>query len=94
MDSRSHPPPHAPALADPNDLPYKGEIRKVDAKNGKVWLRHGPITDLGMTATTMEYLAADKSLLEGLHVGEKVQFKAEHLHGAFVLTGIAKARKT
>jgi Cu/Ag efflux protein CusF len=92
MDSGSHPAPHAPALADPSDLPYLGEVRKVDARKGKVTLRHGPITDLGMSAMAMEYLAADNTLLEGLHVGEKVKFKAERLHGAFVLTGIAQAR--
>jgi Cu/Ag efflux protein CusF len=46
-----------------------------------------------MTAMTMEYLVADKGMLEELRVDEKVKFKAEHfLHGAFVLTGIAEAR--
>lgn len=91
MDAGSHPAPHAPALARQDALPYLGEVRKVDTKAGKITLRHGPITDLGMSAMTMEYLAADKKLLAGMRVGEKVVFKAEHLHGAFVLTGIAKA---
>ncbi len=63
-------------MANPDALPYFGEVRKVDAKGGRVTLRHGPITDLGMTAMTMEYLAADKKLVKGLYVGEKVRFKA------------------
>lgn len=42
-----------------------------------------------MSAMTMEYLAANQGLLAGLHVGDKVRFKAEHQHGAFVLTGNA-----
>lgn len=92
MDSSGHPPPHAAASAAQTTLPYVGAVRAVDKEKGKITLRHRPLTDLGMTAMTMEYLAADKKLLEGLNPGDKVKFRAEHLHGAFVLTGIEKTQ--
>ncbi|WP_405053897.1 copper-binding protein [Variovorax soli] len=33
----------------------EGEVRKVDAEQGKVTLRHGPLTNLDVPAMTMAF---------------------------------------
>jgi Cu/Ag efflux protein CusF len=86
----NHPEPHASPGAAPTELPYDGVVRKIDRKHGKITLKHGPNVNLGMTAMTMEYLAADSKLLNGLKQGDTVRFNAQRLHGAFVLTAIQK----
>jgi len=94
MEPANHPPPHAESSVSQAELPYSGVVRGIDRKHRKIKLQHGPITDLGMSAMTMamtmEYLAADSEVLEGLKRGDKVRFGAQRAHGAFVLTGIEK----
>ncbi|WP_157730715.1 copper-binding protein [Variovorax sp. HW608] len=86
----SHPPPHARSDAGPTELPYDGVVRRIDRKHSKITLKNGPNVNLGTSAMTREYLAADNKLLDSLKEGDKVRFNAEHSHGAFVLTGIKK----
>lgn len=68
----------------------EGEVRKLDAAQGKVTLAHGEIKELGMPAMTMAYRARPPRLLEGLAVGDKVQFSAEKADGQYVVTAIRK----
>ena len=44
----------------------EGEVRKVDVEQGKVTLRHGPLTNLDMPAMTMVFRVADPKFLDGL----------------------------
>lgn len=50
-----------------------GVIKKLDAKTGAITLQHGPIAALKWPAMTMAF-KADPSLLQGLKVGQKVDF--------------------
>ena len=50
-----------------------GVIRKLDMKSGSVTLQHGPIAALSWPAMTMSF-KAEPGLLQGLKVGEKVNF--------------------
>ena len=70
----------------------QGEVRKVDMEQGKVTIRHGPLTNLDMPAMTMVFRAADPKLLNGLKVGDKVRFTAERLNGSFTVTSIQRAQ--
>lgn len=69
-----------------------GEVRKVDMGQGKVTLRHGPLTNLDMPAMTMVFTATDKKLLEGLKEGDKVRFTADKQNGVYVVTAIEPAK--
>lgn len=67
-----------------------GEVRKVDAEQGKVTLKHEPIANLDMPAMTMVFRVAQPELLKELKVGDKIQFRAESVNGALVLTQLQK----
>jgi Cu/Ag efflux protein CusF len=83
-DHTSHHPPGAAAAAPRSE----GEVRKVDLEQGKVTLRHGPLTNLDMPAMTMVFTAADPKLLEGLKQGDKVRFTADNKDGTYIVTAM------
>jgi Cu(I)/Ag(I) efflux system periplasmic protein CusF len=66
------------------------EVRKVDADNGKITLKHGFIKSLDMPGMTMVFTVKDKAMLDGLAVGDKVQFAVEMVGGKFMLNTITK----
>ncbi len=77
-----------PTPATPATSLTEGEVRKIDIAQGKITLRHGPITHLDMPGMTMVFKASDASLLTGLQVGQRVRFAAEMLHGVLTVTVI------
>lgn len=83
---------HHPAAAATSSPQSEGEIRKVDAAQGKVTLRHGPIANLDMPAMTMVFTATDPKSLDGLKQGDKVRFTADKKNGAYFVTGIQVAK--
>ena len=66
----------------------EGEVRKVDKEAKKITLKHGPILNLDMPAMTMVFQVKDPAMLEKVKAGDKVQFEAQKLGGAFTLTRI------
>jgi Cu(I)/Ag(I) efflux system protein CusF len=79
---------HPAAVAAPQS---DGEVRKVDAQQGKVTLKHGPLANLDMPAMTMVFKVADPKLLDGLKEGDKVKFTAERINGTITVTVIQPA---
>ena len=69
-----------------------GEVRKVDRELGKITLRHGPITNLGMPGMTMVFNVADPALLSDLKEGDHVRFFADRINGAITVTAMDPAR--
>jgi len=65
-----------------------GEVRKVDKAQGKVTLKHGPITNLDMPPMTMVFKVSDPKMLDGLKDGDKVRFSADRVNGAITVTAI------
>lgn len=65
-----------------------GEVRKVDAEQGKVTIKHEPIANLDMPAMTMVFKAGKPELLKTIQAGDKIEFRAENVAGAFVVTDI------
>jgi Cu/Ag efflux protein CusF len=63
-----------------------GEVRKLDPATGLIVLRHGDIPNLAMPAMTMGFDVADKKMLDGLKVGDKVRFQAEMVKGKATVT--------
>lgn len=84
----SHPAPAAAAAA--SSPMSQGEVRKVDAAQGKVTLRHGPLANLDMPPMTMVFTASDPKLLAGLKQGDKVRFLADKKDGTYLVTAIEK----
>jgi Cu/Ag efflux protein CusF len=86
-------PAQAVAASDPAATPMvDGEVRKVDRELGKITLRHGPITNLGMPGMTMVFKVADPALLSDLKEGDRVRFFADRINGAITVTAIEPVR--
>lgn len=69
-----------------------GEITKLDKAGGRVTLKHGEIKNLDMPPMTMNFRVANPKLLDGVNVGDRVQFVAEKVNGQFTVTVLNKAR--
>ncbi len=70
----------------------EGEVRRIDAGQGRVTIAHAGIPRLDMPPMTMTFRVRDPRQLEGLAVGDKVRFEAEKIGGQYTVTAIAKAR--
>lgn len=67
----------------------EGTVDSVDAQAGTVTLNHGPVASLKWPAMTMEFKAANASLLQGLKPGDKVAFEfVERQPGEWVITAL------
>jgi len=87
-----HGPPHPAATAAAAVPTSDGEVRKVDKQQGKVTLKHGPISNLDMPAMTMVFKVADPKMLDSLKEGDKVKFAADKVNGAYTVTAIETAK--
>jgi Cu/Ag efflux protein CusF len=75
------------------ELPMaSAEIRKIDAENKKVTLKHGEIKNLDMPSMTMVFQVKDVTLLANVKAGDKVMFTADKVDGAFTVMSIEKAK--
>ncbi|NCT82482.1 MAG: copper-binding protein [Comamonadaceae bacterium] len=68
-----------------------GEIRKVDADNKKLTIKHGEIKSLDMPGMTMVFQVRDPALVGRVKVGDKIRFKAEKGASGFVVTELQPA---
>ncbi len=64
----------------------QGEVRKIDLAAKKITLRHGPLKSVGMPPMTMVFSVRDAALLEGVKVGDKVDFQVEMQGNLMVVT--------
>ncbi|ABE45398.1 copper-binding protein [Polaromonas sp. JS666] len=51
-----------------------GTIKKIDAQKGWATITHGPVNSLSWPPMTMSFKVKNKSLLDKLTVGKKVDF--------------------
>ena len=80
------------ALVSAAALAAEGEVMKVDADQGKITLKHGPIENVGMPGMTMVFKAADPAMTSQVKAGDKVKFDADKIDGAITVTKIAKKK--
>jgi len=85
-----HAQPVAPPAAEASAM-SEGVVRKIDAANARITLRHGPIANLDMPGMTMVFRVQPPELLDAVKVGDKVRFHAEDINGAFTVTAIQPA---
>ena len=69
----------------------EGEVRKIDAAQQKITLKHGEIKNLDMPPMTMAFRVQDAAVLQRLAVGDRVKFTVEKVNGAYTVTQIQKA---
>lgn len=81
----------ASSLAFAQPVPANGEVTKVDAAQGKITLRHGPIKNLDMDAMTMVFRAGDPAMLGAVKPGDRVIFEAERVNGQITITKMRRA---
>ncbi|MCW5772585.1 MAG: copper-binding protein [Rhodospirillaceae bacterium] len=72
--------------------PVDGEVRKIDAAQGKITLKHGPIKNLDMDGMTMVFRVKDPAMLKGLKPGDKVKFEADRVDGRITIIKLEKAK--
>ncbi|TVP89057.1 MAG: RND transporter [Pseudomonadaceae bacterium] len=83
----------APLLADTaGDNWSEAEVRRVDADNNRVTLRHGPIDNLQMPPMTMVFRVAQADQLADLAPGDQIHFTAEDQDGSYVVTNLKKVQ--
>lgn len=86
-------PTPAPTAVIPKDGDYnaKGVVTKLDLEQGSIELDHEEIKDM-MPAMKMEFFVADKKILDGLKVGDKVDFVLRYKNPTETIVSIKKAQ--
>lgn len=82
-DHSSHTAPVASAAA--GAALTEGVITRVDARSGKLTIRHGEIANLGMPPMTMVFGLKDPAQAQTLQPGTKVVFRVEDTGGGNLL---------
>lgn len=65
-----------------------GVVRKVDKRQGKLTLRHGPLENLDMPAMTMVFRVTEPAWLDQVKPGDNVRFHADRVNGMLTVTSI------
>ena len=81
--------PAQPAQASPptSASDTRGRIESVNATDGKVKLKHGPIPKFDMPGMTMVFRVQDPKLLTQIKVGDEVGVTLEKVGSGIVITG-------
>ncbi len=69
-----------------------GEVKKIYKDTGKITIKHGPITNLGMPGMTMIFHVKDAAMLDQVKEGDQIKFAAERANGALTVTKIQAAQ--
>jgi Cu/Ag efflux protein CusF len=70
-----------------------GVVNRIDMKNAKVNLTHGPIKSLGWSGMTMDFMVKDTAILKHLKPGQKVKFEVvKEGTGKYYVTKITPAK--
>lgn len=70
----------------------EGEIRKVDKDTKKITIKHAPIKSLDMPAMTMVFQVKDAAMLDQLKAGDKINFAADKVNGAYTVMQLEAAK--
>ena len=81
-----------PGAALGQTVPADGQVTRINTKENKITLRHGPIKNLDMDSMTMVFRVKDPAMLKQVKVGDKVKFEADRVNGRITVTKIEKAK--
>ncbi len=80
-----------PVIPKDGDYNAKGVVTKLNLNAGSVELDHEDIPGV-MPPMRMEFLVAEKKILDGLKVGDKVDFVLRYKHPTETVVKISKAK--
>jgi Cu/Ag efflux protein CusF len=72
--------------------PVLGNVTRIDQKQGKITLKHGPIRNLDMEGMTRVFAVGDPAVLKTVKVGDKVKFEADRVNGRITVIRIEKTK--
>lgn len=81
----------ATSSAGQTDVLTAGEITRVDARTGKLTIRHEEIKNLDMPPMTMVFALSGSAQPASFKAGDKVLFHAEDKDGSLIITRIQPA---
>lgn len=81
----------SPARPKDADYPGKGKVTKIDLELGSVEMDHEEIPGL-MPPMRMEFYVSDKKMLDGLKVGDPVDFVIRYKGGTETVVKINKSK--
>ena len=86
-------PTPVPTTQIPNDgdYPAKGVVTKINMEMGSIELNHGDIPGV-MPPMQMEFFVSDKKILNGLKVGDNVDFVLRYKHPTEIIVKITKSK--
>lgn len=73
------------------DYPAKGVVTKINLQTDSIELNHEDIPGV-MPPMTMEFFVSDKKLLEGIKVGDRVDFVLQYKHPTETIISITKTK--
>ena len=79
------------ALPKDGDYPAKGVVTKINMEMGSVELDHEEVVGV-MPPMRMEFFVTDKKMLDGLKVGDKVDFVLRYKDPTETIVKITKAK--
>jgi len=80
-----NPPANYPAV--------NGVVKKIDLQNKQITLKHETIPNLNMPGMTMPFVVEDVQTIQGIQVGDQIQFAADqNADGDLVLIWIEKTK--
>ena len=90
MDMKGTAPPAAAPPGHQTDQPVRGTgvVKAVDKARGTVTLAHDPIKSLNWPAMTMGFKVKDKTLLDNVKPGSKVDFTLVQAGKDYIVTSI------
>lgn len=68
-----------------------GDVTKV--AGDQITISHGPVDAIGWPAMTMAFQAPSQAMLQGLNVGDRVDFQFRQAGEQYLLTSINKAQQ-
>lgn len=83
----------APAVAAAEPVSATGVVQQLKPEQNKVKINHDPIEALGWPSMSMYFRVKDQAVLDGIGVGDKVQFQLEKGAGGLEITRMEKAAK-
>lgn len=82
-------PQPSPSVIKNADYPGKGKVTKINMEMGSVEMDHEEIVGV-MPPMRMEFYVSDKKLLEGIKVGDAIDFTLRYKDGTETIVAIGK----
>jgi Cu/Ag efflux protein CusF len=84
-------PTKTPFVPRNGDYPGHGKVTRIEMRGGSVELEHEEIPDV-MPAMKMEFFVSDKTMLNGLKLGDYVSFTLRYNNGQETIIAISKVQ--